>query len=168
MRPAKPAEASELAELVNSVYRADSHSQGWKTESHLLAGPRISAAQVARLLADPDTVLLTERDERGLTTCVQLERHPIFAYLGLVSVRLDLQGQGRARQVLAAAENYVVRQWGVYEVRMTVIGQRGELIDFYERAGYRRTGEREPFDAGDVGRPLVDDLYFEVLTRSLS
>ena len=55
-------------------------------------------------------------------------------------------------------------------MHMTVIVQRTELIAWYERRGYRRTGERKPFPYGDerFGLPQRDDLVFEVLRKSLS
>ena len=48
---------------------------------------------------------------------------------------------------------------------MTVIVQRDELIAWYERRGYVRTGRFKPFPYGDTrfGLPRRDDLRFEVL-----
>ena len=53
---------------------------------------------------------------------------------------------------------------------MTVIGQRSELIAWYERRGFRRTGEREAFPYGEprFGLPRRADLYFEVLEKELA
>ena len=52
---------------------------------------------------------------------------------------------------------------------MTVIAQRHELIAWYERRGYRLTGERRPFPATDprFGLPKRDDLEFVVLEKLL-
>jgi hypothetical protein len=54
-------------------------------------------------------------------------------------------------------------------MRMTVIVQRDELIAWYGRRGYRRTGRFEPFPYGDerFGIPRRDDLRFEVLVKDL-
>ena len=54
-------------------------------------------------------------------------------------------------------------------MRMTVIDIRDELIAFYERRGYRRTGIKKPFPYGDprYGIPTRDDLRFEVLEKEL-
>ena len=54
-------------------------------------------------------------------------------------------------------------------VEMTVIGQREDLIAWYERRGYRRTGIRSPFPYGEerFGVPRQPDLYFETLTKSV-
>jgi hypothetical protein len=47
--------------------------------------------------------------------------------------------------------------------------QRTELIAWYERCGYARTGERRAFPYGDArfGLPKRDDLEFEVLRKAL-
>ena len=47
--------------------------------------------------------------------------------------------------------------------------QRRELIGWYERRGYTRTGETEPFPYGDdrFGRPTQAGLYFDVLEKAL-
>ena len=54
-------------------------------------------------------------------------------------------------------------------MRMTVIEQRAELIAWYERRGYQRTGEYRPFPYGDerFGIPRRDDLRFEWLVKTL-
>jgi len=50
-----------------------------------------------------------------------------------------------------------------------VIDVRAELIAFYQRRGYRRTGIKKPFPYGDerFGIPKRDDLQFEVLEKTL-
>lgn len=52
---------------------------------------------------------------------------------------------------------------------MTVINVRSILIAWYERRGYTRTGEIQPFPHGDdrFGTPLRDDLVFVVLAKDL-
>jgi hypothetical protein len=53
---------------------------------------------------------------------------------------------------------------------MTVIEQRPELIAWYERRGYSKTGETAAFPYGDArfGEPKRPDLRFVVLAKSLS
>jgi hypothetical protein len=60
--------------------------------------------------------------------------------------------------------------WDVREMHMTVISVREELIAWYERRGYRRTGRTTPFPYGDerFGLPQRDDLEFELLIKPLS
>jgi hypothetical protein len=52
---------------------------------------------------------------------------------------------------------------------MTVVSVRHSLIAWYERRGYRRTGETLPFpyDAPLFGTPQRPDLEFVVLEKRL-
>jgi hypothetical protein len=54
-------------------------------------------------------------------------------------------------------------------MHMTVISVRDDLIAWYERRGYRRTGRMTPFPYGDerFGVPLRTDLRFELLVKPL-
>ena len=71
--------------------------------------------------------------------------------------------------MLAEAERIVRDDWQLPTMRMTVIDIRDELIAFYERRGYARTGIKKPFPYGDArfGMPQRDDLRFEVLEKAL-
>jgi ribosomal protein S18 acetylase RimI-like enzyme len=110
-------------------------------------------------------------DESGveLLGCAQLERTPDYAYFGMFSVRPGLQNGGIGRAVLAEAERIAREDWALPAMRMSVIMQRAELIAWYERRGYARTGEYLPFPYGDerFGRPKREDLKFEVLVKRL-
>ena len=88
----------------------------------------------------------------------------------MLTVRPTLQAGGLGRRLLASAEAWAAAQWGATRVTMTVIAQRPELIAWYERRGYVRTGEQQPFPHGDArfGLPQRDDLVFEVLVRQLA
>jgi len=88
----------------------------------------------------------------------------------MFAVRPTLQGGGLGKAVLAEAERLVVERWGVSEMHMTVISVREELIEWYERRGYRRTGKMSPFPYGDerFGLPKRDGLEFELLVKVLA
>ncbi|RZA19182.1 MAG: GNAT family N-acetyltransferase, partial [Lysobacteraceae bacterium] len=86
------------------------------------------------------------------------------------SVRPDQQGGGIGKDVLAECERIARDEWSLPLMRMTVIDIRDELIAFYERRGYRRTGITKPFPYGDArfGLPTRDDLRFEILEKALA
>ena len=90
-------------------------------------------------------------------------------YFGMFAVDVAVQGRGVGRLVLDAAEALVRDQWTLPVMRMTVIDVRAELIAYYERRGYRRTGIKKPFPYGDprFGLPKRADLQFEVLEKHL-
>jgi len=169
-RAADPADIDAIVALVESAYRGESGLRGWTTESHLLDGRRTDAADVGELIARPDSrILLAERDGRLLASC-HVERQGDSGYFGMFAVDPTEQGGGLGRQVLAEAERVARDVWGCRNMRMTVIVQRDELIGWYQRRGYRRTGQYQPFPYGDerFGIPRRDDLRFEVLSKDLA
>ena len=158
-----------LLALVQSAYRGDTSRAGWTTEADLLDGQRIDAAQLQTVMDAPDSSVLTVTDEDGeLVGCANLAlRADGDAYFGMFAIRPTAQGSGTGRQVLAEAERLARSRWQVPGMTRSVIAQRSELIAWYERRGYRRTGATEPFPYGDerFGRPLRDDLHFVVLRK---
>jgi ribosomal protein S18 acetylase RimI-like enzyme len=171
--PAATAELPEIAALVNSAYRGESSRTGWTTEADFLGGQRTDPQTLARdLAANDDAVILTLRDDAPgpLLACVWLEPAEAGAwYLGMLSVAPDQQDRRLGRRLMEAAEAYAAER-GAGRMRMTVISIRAELIAWYERRGYRRTGETAPFPADDplFGIPLRDDLSFVVLEKPMA
>jgi GNAT superfamily N-acetyltransferase len=169
-RTATAADAAALAALINSAYRGESSKAGWTTEADLLAGQRTDVAWLITTIESPgNAVLLHERDGAPLA-CVHLERTGEDCYLGMLTVRPTEQAAGLGKRLLDAAERWAVDQWESRVMHMTVIAQRTELIAWYERRGYARTGRHKPFPYGDerFGLPRRDDLVFEVLRKTLA
>ncbi|MFE9479416.1 GNAT family N-acetyltransferase [Streptomyces spororaveus] len=168
-RSAVEADVPELVELVESAYRGDASRAGWTTEADYLDGQRTDPDGVRAVIAAPDGVLLVVERAGELVACCQLEHRDDHVYFGMFAVRPGLQGAGLGKEILAEAERRARETWGAKEMRMTVVHVREELIAYYERRGYRRTGEMSPFPYGDerFGVPLRDDLAFELLIKSL-
>lgn len=158
-----------LVALVESAYRGEASRAGWTTEAHLLEGQRTDPEGIAAVVTAPDSILLAVERAGELVACCQLEHRGEHAYFGMFAVRPELQGAGLGRAVLAQAERTVRAEWGAREMQMTVIRQRDDLIAWYERRGYARTGELSPFPYGDerFGIPQRTDLAFELLVKPL-
>jgi ribosomal protein S18 acetylase RimI-like enzyme len=161
-----------IVELVESAYRGDASRVGWTTEADLLDGQRTDAEAVAETVAAASSVVLVDVDESGvLVACCQLDRADEgVAHFGMFAVRPGRQGGGVGRDLLASAERHAHSVFGAGTIEMTVIAQRGELIEWYERRGYRQTGATRPFPYGDerFGIPRRDDLHFVVLAKPLT
>lgn len=169
-RPAGVDDVAVVVELVESAYRGENSRAGWTTEADILGGQRTDPQGVLEVIQDPQSVLLLAfSDEGQVKACCQVEKHDDYAYFGMFAVRPTLQGGGVGKAVLAEAERLAVERWGVSEMHMTVISVRDELIAWYERRGYRRTGKMSPFPYGDerFGLPKRDDLEFELLVKVL-
>jgi GNAT superfamily N-acetyltransferase len=168
-----------LIALVTSAYRGEASKQGWTTEADILDGQRIDAEMLQADLAQTHSVILLAEDAAGLIACAHIaveasedhiaEPDQCAAYFGMFSVSPTAQGGGIGKQVLSEAERIAREVLGCRRMRMTVIDCRDELIAFYERRGYRRTGIKKPFPYGNprYGVPKRDDLRFEVLEKPL-
>ena len=168
-RAASAGDARAIVALVQSAYRGEASRAGWTTEADLLDGQRTDADAVAALIGAPASrILLCERGGAVLVTA-HLERHAATCHLGMFAVRPGRQGSGLGRAMLAEAERIARDEWACREMQMTVITLRTELIAWYERRGYRRTGVFRPFPYGDArfGLPKRDDLRLEVLCKPL-
>lgn len=168
-RTATVADIDALVALVTSAYRGDASRVGWTTEADILDGNRIDPDVLREdILRDRSLVLLVEQNG-ALVACAHIADDHGAGYFGMFSVAPGLQGGGIGKQLMVEAERIVAQEWQLPLMRMTVIDVRAELIAFYERRGYRRTGVFKPFPYGDerFGIPLREDLRFEVLEKPL-
>ncbi|NEC88866.1 GNAT family N-acetyltransferase [Streptomyces sp. SID12501] len=168
-RDATEADVDVLVALIESAYRGDSSRAGWTTEADILEGQRSDAQGVLDVIKSADSRLLTVEQDGRVVACCQLEHRGDHAYFGMFAVSPALQGAGLGKVIIAEAERSARETWGARAMHMTVISVRNDLIAWYERRGYRRTGEMSPFPYGDerFGVPQRDDLQFELLVKEL-
>jgi ribosomal protein S18 acetylase RimI-like enzyme len=175
--PCRPEDLPAIVDLVNAAYRGTAGPVGWTSEVGYIDGTRTSLDDLKRdLAADTDPVLLTLRQapDGEIAACALIERchardGAAAAYIGMVTVRPDLQAGGVGRTMLQAAEDFARRR-GAVRARMTVVSIRHSLIAWYERRGYRLTGEREafPYHEQRFGVPRGPGLEFVVLEKKLA
>jgi ribosomal protein S18 acetylase RimI-like enzyme len=101
--------------------------------------------------------------------CCHIEKQGEACYFGMFAVDPIRQSGGLGKSMLAEAERIADADFGCARMEMTVISVRDELIAWYERRGYRRTGKYKPFPYGDerFGIPKREDLRFELLEKPL-
>ena len=170
IRDAVAADIPALHPLIERAYRGEASRAGWTTEADLLDGQRTDPEDLADILADPKQSLLSAWRGEELVGCVLIaDRGDGTGYFGMLSVSPTLQGGGLGRRLVEAAHATLAERFGARRVRISVFPQRETLIAWYQRLGYRLTGDTLPFPYGNprFGLPLRDDLYFLVMERAL-
>jgi ribosomal protein S18 acetylase RimI-like enzyme len=166
--PANLEDIPDLVKLVNSAYRGDTSKKGWTTEADLLDGIRTDEESLKEMMQKPGATILKFLNDTGhIVGCVYLQKQHEKLYLGMLTVSPEIQAQGIGKKLLQASEHYALKV-DCSVVKMTVISVRKELIEWYERHGFRSTGKKEPFP-NDVrfGIPL-QQLEFVVMEKTLA
>ncbi|MBO0610413.1 GNAT family N-acetyltransferase [Myceligenerans salitolerans] len=169
VRAATLADVGPLVTLVTSAYRGEASRAGWTTEADLLDGDRIDPDLLRADITRPHSKVLVVDDDARPLACAHVAVEEGAGYFGMFAVRPDRQGGGVGRALLAEAERVARDEWGQTCLRMSVIDARADLVAWYVRRGYVRTGRVKPFPYGDTrfGVPKRDDLRFEVLEKQL-
>lgn len=166
--PATKEDIPALNRLVNSAYRGDTSRKGWTTEADLLDGIRTDPDALKDMMEQPGAVILKCVDKHeNLRGCVFLKKTENQLYLGMLTVSPELQGGGIGKKLLEASEAYA-REKGCNKIIMTVISVRGELIAWYERKGFRTTGEKSPFPKDPRFGIPKQELEFVVMEKDVA
>jgi len=161
-----------IIDLVNTAYRGKGAVASWNIETGIIEGTRLTDSLLREdLAAKPDAHLLVARDPDSGAIIGTVWLEPVGDgawYLGLFTISPALQKQHLGRELLSAAEDFAGAR-GAKSIRMGVLSVRDTLIAWYERRGYTRTGETEPYPYGDnrFGTPLRVDLEFVMLEKRL-
>jgi ribosomal protein S18 acetylase RimI-like enzyme len=169
-RRATAEDIDAVVALFESAYRGEASRAGWTTEADFLDGSRTDAEDVRQLaLAERGMMLLALDDDGGIAACANVAEEDGAGYFGMFSVVPTRQRGGIGSKLLAEAERIVRDDWKLRTMRLTVIDIRAELVAYYERRGYVRTGKKKPFPYDDerFGIPKRDDLRLEVLEKQL-
>ncbi len=156
-----------LHKLVHSAYRGESSKRGWTSEADLLGGIRTTEKSLLETIQTTKTSIFKFEENDKLLGCVTLVEKENSLYLGMLTVSPDLQGGGIGKKLLTFAEIFA-QEKNIPTIEMTVISVRSELIAWYERNGYKKTGETKPFPMNDpnFGEPK-QFLEFVVMEKSL-
>ena len=156
----------EIRDLLNLAYRGN---EGWTTESALVTGNRCNENDIASDINSPNNYLLVYKahDRDSIQACISVQKIDNNAYIGSFAVHPKLQGSGFGKTMLKLAEQYAVSSFQPKQFIMVVLSSRTELIEYYERRGYRRNGNIKEYPLHlNVGIPLDPNLTVEELTKN--
>lgn len=156
-----------LVKLLNNSYRSEESKQGWTTEADMVGGDlRTDEENMNELMELPDAVFLKYINEKNeIEGCVFLHKRQGKLYLGMLSVSPAMQAKGIGKEIMNASEKYAKEQ-DCPSVFMRVFSFRKELLAWYERQGYYKTGEIQLFEDSKFGY-AKEPLEFVVLQKDL-
>ncbi|KZL81724.1 gnat family protein [Colletotrichum incanum] len=145
-RIAKPEDAPQLQQLVQAAFRAEDSRADWTADMELGRSFHYSVEEVLTTINNPDAAIIMAIDQNNaLAGSVEtIKRNAGLARFAMLSVDPNQQRGGIGRQVLAYAEEFA-RQWGVKTFGLNALSSREKLIEWYERCGYKKSGETSPF-----------------------
>ncbi len=158
-------DAEEINRLVNLSYRGE---KGWTRETDIVSGERSTLEEIYEYLANPNAYLFIAKSGNQIVSCICVEKKGEDGYIGYFAVHPSCQGKGVGKVVLSKAEAFAKQTLGVSKYVMVVVSQRSELIQYYERRGYRRTGKVLDYPIHlNVGIPKSGDLTLEYLEKNV-
>jgi len=157
-----------LVALINSAYRGEASKKGWTTEANLLKGElRTDATTIEQLMQTREALFLKYiNEENEIEGCVYLHKKGNKLYLGMLSVSPALQAKGIGKQLMNEASGYA-KQEGCQSIFMRVISVRHELINWYEKQAYCKTGQTEPFPTDDRFGVPTQPLEFLIMEKMI-
>lgn len=162
----------QLEEVVQLAYRGGKASVPWKNEHTQVVGPRVTLKALQELLeSEGSTVLLAEtshEQRRRIAGCVLIELDGDDCIIGMLAVHPQQQNVGLGKMLVQAAEQHAFVNLGCKCAKMWVLSGRDELLAWYQRLGYEKTGESFPFLGAAVGVVPVDpEARFVVIAKPL-
>lgn len=168
-RIATPDDAAQLQALVESAFRAEDSRQDWTADMRLGENFRIGVDEIMAQITKADSVILMAFDNEGLVGSAELSKRSVdLARLSMLSVDVRRQQGGIGRQILTYAEDYCQQTWAVKKMGLNALSTRGELLSWYMRRGYQKTGEFSLFPVEKFKElDLPEDLCFVELEKNL-
>src|ERR1700727_2951643 len=123
LSPATEADFPAIIDLANIAYRGVGTTKSWNHETGILEGQRLNDSLLREdLAASPNGHLLLYRDDPSgplLGTVWLNPQDDGVWYLGLFTIRPELQNRHLGRKLLAAAEDFA-KHGGACRIPMTV------------------------------------------------
>jgi ribosomal protein S18 acetylase RimI-like enzyme len=158
IRRARPSDTTAVTDLVNRAFAI---------ERAFIDAERTTADEIASLIASGCFLVLEYAGGIGAAVLVQGPGQragvpPSHAYLGMLSVQPELQGQGLGLRLVRVAEA-MAEATGATSMTLQIVSLREELSRWYKSLGYREVGTA-PFSHQSLKRPC----HFIEMTKSLA
>lgn len=170
-RLASLADVARVEQLVQHAFRGGKQTKSWTGEEHLVRGPRITQDRLREIIGAADQkLLLVEIDVDGkpyIIGCIHVSKvSDDTSHVAMLAVDPDTQSTGAGKFLMQWSEQIAREEFGSRRMVGMVVSGREELMDWYVRFGYEKTGKTEPFHGPGV-TPLVQGLQFVEIRKDI-
>lgn len=166
---ATASDAERIQTLVETAFQAPDSRANWTADAVLNASFRLPIDSVRSSIVNPEAEWILVSNDQGtfVACCSVTKKSENRARFGMFAIDPPYQRAGLGRKVLAYAEDFAVKTWGVKTMDLDVLSTRQELMAWYQRCGYTKTGTSTPFPYEHVDAELPPGLTFIDLDKSL-
>lgn len=175
----EPAQAIEIAALINAAFRSEPSGQTWLTDDQDKRTDMLTAEQVHEIISNSSTPILVGTVAhspklravcllKAPGTCPKTTGTPAKSWLGFLAVAPEYHRCGYGSATLKQAEVFVSEKWGARRMELNVVNTRIELRAWYEKKDFRATGQTMEFPYGNHRDGLMaDGLELLVLGKDI-
>lgn len=169
-RVATETDAPQIQSLVEAAFQADDIRPNWTADVALNHSFRLPEEVVRSIITDPKGAFLmaTNSDGELIGAVAIYRRDEEVARIAHLALEQKYQRSGLGRFILSHAEKHIAETWGVKRIGLNAVSTRLQLIAWYERRGFVKTGEKSPFPFERVMElDLPKDLHFVEMEKVL-
>lgn len=176
---ADPAQAADIAALINAAFRSEPTGQTWLTDDQDKRTDMLSVENVQDILSSSSTPILVGSVPdsskptavctlRAPGICSKTTGTPAKSWLGMLAIDPKFHRRGYGLETLKRAETFVGERWDARRLELNVVNTRIELRAWYEKNGYLPTGQIMEFPYGNHrGGLMADGLELVVLGKDI-
>lgn len=164
--------AAEIRDLIQAAFRADDSRANWTADPEMNRRFTISLEEVTSKINMSNAVYIIAASSDGagpIVACIGVaELKPKVGRLSYLAVHPDKHRLGLGKQILRYAEEYCRSKLGANKLSLNALSTREQLLSWYQRNGFQKTGELVPFPVKEIdGLVLPEGLSFVEMEKDI-
>jgi N-acetylglutamate synthase-like GNAT family acetyltransferase len=143
LRIATTDDAPRIQDLIHAAFRFTDASIDWIGSPELAKTFELPIEVILNRITAPDNVFIVASNapDGPIIGCVNVfKKTPDFGRLALLAIDPTLQRSGLGKKMVVVGEEHLTREFGVEKIGLNALQTRKELLKWYEKQGYVRTG----------------------------
>jgi ribosomal protein S18 acetylase RimI-like enzyme len=163
-------DAPRIRDLIHAAFRFTDASIDWIGSPELAKTFDIPIEVILKRITAPDNVFLVSSNtpDGPIIGCVNVfKKTPDYGRLALLAIDPALQRSGLGKKMVVIGEEHLTREFGVENIGLNALQTRKELIKWYEKQGYVRTGAITELPT-DKARPGFQGVFLVEMEKGFA